>query len=700
MARRREGTAKGHPGVKLLSATRGRERWEVEALRRNPAVASALEKALIRHAGVLRVSASPVTGRALIFYTPETPGLDLGLHIRQCLEALSSADKAYAPGRGDASPLARVVKSSLPPRQQLAAPPLLSLAGHTLGLLQGLSFMTIFNTARGEESRFLRALGLVRPGPRLIFVTALSLLLSGANHFVQHLRRRVWRRIGQTTQHNLRTELLTRIESQDMAFFDRYGTGRIINLVTEDTERVGEFVERAGDEAIEKALTIVISGGLIVMVSPSLAFFAGLTLPLVLLATRLYGTQVVEGYAGLARDTGGFSQMLENNLTGIADVKSFTAERQEVARLREADLRRAESAVRATTASSFQAQLAGGIFAVGFGLTAWYGGRLAAAGRITQSQYFRTAYWFQQLLGAVMGIGQVTQLYHRAGSSAERLAEVLDSKPQIVSGPVRLPAKKVRGALTFENVSFGYVPAARVLEDVCFSVAPGETVAIVGPTGSGKSTLLNLLLRFYDADEGRILLDGVDIRDLNIRDLRAAVSLVSQDVHLFEGTVRENVTYGHRDATQSRILKALRDAGARELLKTLPGGLDAPVGERGRHLSGGERQRVAIARALLKLYGGATVLALDEATSQLDSETESAIKKSLRKASAGRSVIMVAHRLSTIRSADRIIVLERGRVVEEGTHDELLGRQELYASLWHLQNEDPFGAELELRIKR
>jgi len=198
-------------------------------------------------------------------------------------------------------------------------------------------------------------------------------------------------------------------------------------------------------------------------------------------------------------------------------------------------------------------------------------------------------------------------------------------------------------------------------------------------------------------DSGRILLDGKDIRDLRLRDLRGAVSVVSQEVHLFQGTVRENVVYGQGDASEEQILEALRDAEALNLIDTLPGGLDAEVGERGSRLSGGERQRVAIARALLKLFSGAAILALDEATSQLDNETEAGIKRSLRKAASGKSIIIIAHRLSTIRSADRILVLERGSIIEEGTHETLLAGKGLYASLWQLQNEDPLG-KLEVRI--
>jgi ATP-binding cassette subfamily B protein len=676
----------------------GRERWEVKALKRKPALASRLEMILLEQAGILQASANHITGRVLIFYAPEILGLKVETLLRDCLSELSNNENFWLPPPANSSSLARIIRASLPERKHLTTPPVLSALGHVLGLLQGASFMAIFNTARGDGPGFLRLLGLVRTGSRLFFMTAASILLTGANLLVQYQRKRAWGRLAQTTQHNLRTQLLARIETQDMAFFDSYGTGRIRSLVTEDTERIGNFVERAGDELIEKLLTIVVSGVVLILVSPSLAFFAGLTLPFIMLSSRFYGRRVSETYTRLGEASSNFSQMLENNLSGIADVKSFTAERQEIFRLREYDARRAELASEAASVSFLQSQMTGSLFSVGFALTGGYGGRLTAAGKVSETQFYRAAFWFPQLLGALSGIEQITALYHGANSSALRLAEVLDSQPQIQNGPVHLPAQAVNGEIVFEDVSFGYSPEARVLENVSFRVPAGETLAIVGPTGSGKSTLLNLLLRFFDVDAGRITLDGIDIRDLNLHSLRAAVSLVSQEVHLFEGSVLENVLYGEQNASLKEVVESMRNAGAMDLLDALPGGLEAPVGERGHRLSGGERQRVAIARALLKIHGGAAILALDEATSHLDAETETAVKRSLGKAAAGKSVIIIAHRLSTIRYAHRIIVLERGKVIEEGTHDELLARKGLYASLWQLQNEDPFGGGLEVRI--
>jgi ATP-binding cassette subfamily B protein len=419
-----------------------------------------------------------------------------------------------------------------------------------------------------------------------------------------------------------------------------------------------------------------------VTASPTLALMAGVPMALLFLPSRLLSKSLAENYARRSEMSGKFSQMLENNLAGIVDVKSFTAEEQEIRRLAACGEELAEATTEAGSVSALESGLGRAVYSTGFALTSAYGGQLVSDDKLKQDDYLRAVYMYQRILNALGGLEEVSRLYHGAKISSERLVQALDARASITSGPVRITRGDVSGEVVFENVSFGYHPQVKVLKNVSFRLRPGERLGIVGRTGSGKSTLLRLLMRFYDVDQGRILLDGKDIRELDLQDLRSAVSLVSQEVYLFQGTVRDNVAYGRPSASEAEVLEALSEAGAKDLPTTLPGGLEAEVGERGRKLSGGQRQRIAIARALVK---DAPVLALDEVTSHLDYETEASVKRSVREVTTEKSVITIAHRLAVVRDSDKIIVLDGGRIREEGNHEELLGKGGIYASLWQLQ---------------
>jgi ATP-binding cassette subfamily B protein len=673
------------PQLRLRSSVPGRERWEVPAVAGKPVLARQLEEVLSREPRVREIRANPISGRVLITYSPVSEKLSIGVLIRDALSEVARHPDRLAPSPRLSASLWRILETSLPERKYLAGALFFSVLSFAVHFAEGLFVVsTIRNRARFSAGggQIEEAGAAARQPLSLTGIAAISLLWNSVDAWAQYQRLRRWQQLGQTTQQRLRARLVAFIEEQDLAFFDKYPTGRLMHLVLQDTARIGEFVERGCEMALDRLLTAAVCGLLLVSASPLLAGITCLPLILIMLSGPHFGRRAATNYARRDEMLGRLSQMLENSFAGIVDVKSFTAEHQELRRLRECDREASDAALRASTLWAMQTGIGRGLYSVGMSLTSAYGGDLLSQGRLTQQQYVRVVYMFPRLLDAIDGMAQVVRLYRDARSAADLLMQVMEARPTIRSGPLRLTHGACRGEIVFDNVSFGYNPSNRVIENVSFELRPGETLGIAGRTGSGKSTLLRLMMRFYDVDDGRILLDGEDIRQLNLRDLRSSVGLVSQDVYLFDGTVRDNVLYGQPDASDEEVTEALREAGGEELLESLPGGLQAEVGERGRRLSGGERQRIAIARALLKRP---PVLALDEATSQLDYETEATVQRSLRRVNADRSLITVAHRLSTIRDSDKIVVLEKGRIQEVGRHDDLLKMRGIYSALWHLQ---------------
>lgn len=652
----------------------------MEAIIAKPYLALPLENALLKHPGVLHAKVSPTTGRVLVLYSHTGPRFSVGRLIKDSLDEIAARGVDPASQTEEPTALHRVLKMSVPDSRRLGLPLLVSGLSFLVRFLEGLF---IVNAIKPGGARPAAEEEGTKKQPRsLLSVAGTGLLLNSLDVWLRYHRTRLWQKAGQQAQQELRTRLIAQIENQDLAFFDRQSTGELMNLVTEDTRRIGEFVGRGGELILDNALSVAVYGTVMVTASPTLALMAGVPMALLFLPSRLLSKSLARNYARRSEMSGKFSQMLENNLSGIVDVKSFTAEEQEIRRLAACGEELAEATTEAGSVSALESGLGRAVYSTGFALTSAYGGQLVSEGKLKQDDYLRAVYMYQRILNALGGLEEVSRLYHGAKISSERLVQALDARPSITSGPVRITRGDVNGEVVFENVSFGYHPRIRVLENVSFRLRPGERLGIVGRTGSGKSTLLRLLMRFYDVDQGRILLDGRDIRELDLQDLRSAVSLVSQEVYLFQGTVRDNVAYGRPSASEAEVLEALSEAGAKDLPTTLPGGLEAEVGERGRKLSGGQRQRIAIARALVK---DAPVLALDEVTSHLDYETEASVKRSVREVTTEKSVITIAHRLAVVRDSDKIIVLDGGRIREEGNHEELLGKGGIYASLWQLQ---------------
>ena len=379
---------------------------------------------------------------------------------------------------------------------------------------------------------------------------------------------------------------------------------------------------------------------------------------------------------------GDIASRLANNLSGMLTIKSYTAEAWETARLGESSQAYRQSNARAIRLSAAFIPLIR--FAILFAFLAILviGGLQATHGQIAVGTYSFLVFITQRLLWPLTGLGRTLDDYQRAMASTTRVLDLLDTPITIPSGDRPLHREQVRGELRFEAVGFHYPGREPLLEQFNLSVPAGSTLGLVGATGSGKSTIVKLLLRLYALDGGRILLDGQPIESLRLDDLRRAIGLVSQEVFLFHGTVAENIAYGSFLATASEIAAAARQAEADGFIDALPMGYDTVVGERGVRLSGGQRQRLALARAILK---DPPVLILDEATAAVDNETEAAIQRSLERITAERTTLVIAHRLSTVRHADRIVVLDHGRIVESGRHDDLIRRDGAYAALWRVQ---------------
>ncbi|MCI0710844.1 MAG: ABC transporter ATP-binding protein/permease, partial [Chloroflexi bacterium] len=450
----------------------------------------------------------------------------------------------------------------------------------------------------------------------------------------------------------------------------------------DDINQLERFLDNGAHYLIIVATTIVVIGGLFMVTAPTVAWMSLIPIPIIIWGSVKFQKMLAPRYAAVREGVGDINSQLSNNLGGIATIKSFTAEEYEVERVRqESDAYRLKNKSAIVLSSAFS-PLIRMVIVSGFIAIMVFGGYLALDGRLNVGVYSVLVFMTQRLLWPLTSLGQVFDLYQRAMASTHRILDLLDVEPQIDDGTIQLAVYDIRGAVNFADVRFSYSSGEEVLKGVDMDIPAGDTVAIVGATGAGKSTIIKLLLRFYDVTGGRITLDGHDLRDLNLTDLRNATGLVSQDVFLFHGTVKENITYGTFDAPMEKVIEAARIAEAHEFIMALPQGYDTVVGERGQKLSGGQRQRISIARAVLK---DPPILVLDEATSSVDNETEAAIQRSLEKIAVGRTTIVIAHRLSTIRNADRIFVLEQGQVTEQGKHEELVTRGGLYAALWRVQ---------------
>jgi len=520
------------------------------------------------------------------------------------------------------------------------------------------------------------------PGDQLAVLAVLTLVVWGLESVFEYAYAVLWRNLAQTLQHDLRRDLYDHLQHLDLAYFEDRSSGALMAILNDDVNQLERFLDGGANDLLQVGTTVIVIGAIFFALEPVVAAFAFLPMPFVLWGSFVFQKRLAPRYASVRECVGTLNSLLANNLGGISTIKAYAAEPHESRRV-DSESRRYEDANRAAIRlSSAFSPLIRMVIVIGFTTTLVLGGRAAFEGTLAVGAYSVMVFLTQRLLWPLTRLGQTVDLYQRAMASTNRALDLLDTPIQVRGGSHPLPVRDVAGEIRFENVTFAYGDRAPVLHDLELTIAPRTTVAFVGPTGGGKTSIIKLLLRFYEPQGGRVTIDGHDLRDVALRDLRRAIGLVSQDVFLLDGTARENVTYGTFDAGDDAIVEAARAAEADAFIRELPDGYDTRVGERGQKLSGGQRQRISLARAVLK---DPPVLVLDEATSSVDNETEAAIQKSLARISKGRTTIVIAHRLSTIRHADAIHVIDRGRIVESGTHEELTEGDGIYASLWRVQ---------------
>ncbi len=488
--------------------------------------------------------------------------------------------------------------------------------------------------------------------------------------------------IGQRVAADFRTRLLHHLGNLSVSFFAKRRTGELISRLTSDVTVVQNIATDVPIDLAKQAVTLVGGVAILFYLNWRLCLLILGVLPLIVFIGMFFGRKLKRLSVHIQDQTAETTTVLEEVVSGIRIVKSFVAESHEQDRYRNHLERTVASAlIRARILAVFIPLITIVTFGAAVGIL-WYGGRQVMAGAITPGDLIAFILYAGILIGPFGSFARLFSQLKEAQGATQRVFEILDTQPEVADRPGAPEMPRIRGRVAFREVSFQYIPEQMVLHALSLEANPGEVVALVGPSGAGKSTLIHLLHRFYDPTSGRIEIDGIDIKTVQRTSLYRQIGLVPQETILFGGSIGENIRYGKLDASEAEIIEAARSANAHDFITGFPKGYDTIVGEKGINLSGGQRQRIAIARAILK---DPRLLILDEATSSLDNESEAAIQEALDRLMAGRTTFVIAHRLTTVQKADRIFVLDKGRIVEEGTHAELLERHGLYHHLYTLK---------------
>jgi len=537
-----------------------------------------------------------------------------------------------------------------------------------------------------REDSTLASLGLIDPWHQLVLLSVLTFLIWGLESLFEYFYGVLWRNLAQTVQHELRLDTFDHVQKQGMAWFDERQKGDILAILNDDINQLERFLDKGANDLLQVSTTVIVVGAVFLLISWQVALFAVLPIPLIVWGSFRYQRSLEPRYAKVRAAAGQMNALLENDLSGMATVQSFTAEANEwrrVETLSNAYRDANREAIRLSAAFTPLIRMA---ILVGFTATLLLGGWFTLEGTMAVGAYSVLVFMTQRLLWPLTRLGETFDLYQRAMASSTRVLDVLASPIELKQGTFEPEeGAEKRSSISLVDISFGYPDRNILFDRLSLSFEAGKTTGVVGSTGAGKTSLIRLLLRFAEAQDGEIVWCEQPLERWNLQALRSSIALVDQHITLFPTTIMENIRYGRPSASDSEVIEAAEVAEASAFVNELPKGWNTMVGEGGHRLSGGQRQRVAIARAVLK---DAPLLILDEATSAVDNETEAALQRSIERISRDRTTIVIAHRLSTVRRADRILVLEEGRVVEDGNHESLVEQNGVYARLWSVQTGD------------